>query len=154
MNQGAEFSPDRKHRYTLWRIWDESKPYAMFIGLNPSTADEVKNDPTVTRCLGYAKKWGFGGLYMMNIFAFRSTDPKKLKFVVDPVGEKNDYWLKKIAKDAGIVVAAWGNHGSFLERAKEVSTLIPKIHCLKLNKNGQPAHPLYLASNLMPKCFS
>ncbi|MBI5422211.1 DUF1643 domain-containing protein [Candidatus Peregrinibacteria bacterium] len=151
MNQGATFSPDRKHRYTLWRIWDEKKPYAMFVGLNPSTADETQNDPTVTRCIGYAKKWGYGGLYMMNIFAFRSTDPKKLRLVRDPIGEKNDHWIKRIAREAGIVVAAWGNHGLFLDRSKAVLELIPHPHCLKLNKNGEPCHPLYLASDLMPQ---
>jgi len=111
----AEFSPDRVHRYELWRTWDKSKGIAMFIGLNPSTADEIKNDPTVTRCINYAKKWGYGGMIMSNIFAYRATDPKIMKGATDPVGPDNDEWLVKSSKEAGLIVAAWGNHGEFMD---------------------------------------
>ena len=82
----AEFSPCRTYRYALWRWWDRSRPYAMFIGLNPSTADEVNNDPTVSRCIGYSRRWGYGGLCMTNIFAYRSTDPARMKAHSAPIG--------------------------------------------------------------------
>lgn len=76
MNTNAILSEDRKYRYVLSRIWDESKPMVMIIGLNPSTADETKNDPTIIRCIDFAKSWGYGGVYMLNLFAFRATLPK------------------------------------------------------------------------------
>jgi hypothetical protein len=123
----------------------------MIIGLNPSTADEVDDDPTVTRCIAYAKAWGYGGLCMGNLFAFRATNPSKMREAEDPVGPGNDEWLKKLAKDAGVVVAAWGNGGAYLERSSAVMRLIPNLHCLKMTQVGEPAHPLYLKANLQPK---
>ncbi len=150
LDSGALFSPDRVHRYTLWRIWDKEKPYAAFVGLNPSTADETKNDPTVTRCINYAHDWGFGGLVMLNIFAFRSTDPKNLYSCKDPIGPENSFYIQKVSKEAGLTVAAWGNHGIFLSRGREALSLLTKPHCLKLNKSGCPSHPLYLKKNLKP----
>ena len=148
----AEFSPDRVHRYALWRTWNESKGIAMFVGLNPSTADEVKNDPTVTRCINYAKRWEFGGMIMGNIFAFRATDPKVMKDSADPVGPDNDQWLLKLAKETSLIVAVWGNHGEFMERGKAVLRLFEEtdLHCLALNKTGHPKHPLYCSKALKP----
>lgn len=148
----AEFSSDRVHRYALWRTWDKSKGIAMFIGLNPSTADEAKNDPTVSRCINYAKHWGFGGMIMSNIFAYRATDPKMMKVAEDPVGPENDQWLLKLAKEASLIMATWGNHGEFLERGKAVISLFEgtELHCLTLNKTGHPKHPLYCSSTLKP----
>ena len=149
---GAAFSPDRFHRYALWRTWDETKNIAMFIGLNPSTADEVKNDPTVTRCINYAKQWGYGGMIMSNIFAYRATDPKVMKKAEDPVGPRNDSWLIKLAEEASLVVAVWGNHAAFMARGKKVMNLFEGIdlHCLAMNKTGHPKHPLYCRSSLKP----
>ncbi len=147
---GAEFSPDRIHRYSLWRIWNEEKEYAAFVGLNPSTADEYKNDPTVRRCINYAKDWGYGGFYMLNIFGFRSTDPKNLYKADDPVGPDNDHHIQKISSGAGITIAAWGNHGAFLDRGRETVKLLTEPHCLKLTKAGCPGHPLYLRKDLKP----
>ena len=95
---GAEFSKDRIHRYALYRVWDESKPLIMLIGLNPSTADENKDDPTIKRCVSFAKHWGYGGLIMVNIFAYRATDPRKMKKATDPVGPDNDKWIRKLAR--------------------------------------------------------
>lgn len=151
-SSGAEFSPDRVHRYALWRTWDKSKEIAMFIGLNPSTADEVKNDPTVTRCINYAFRWGYGGMIMSNIFAHRATDPKVMKGAADPVGPDNDRWLLRLAEKASLIVAVWGNHGEFMERGKAVMGLFEGIdfHCLILNKTGHPKHPLYCSSSLKP----
>ncbi|MCX2534484.1 DUF1643 domain-containing protein [Plesiomonas shigelloides] len=151
MKTYAKFSACRKYRFALWRIWDESKPYAMFIGLNPSTADEVENDNTITRCINFAKEWGYGGLCMANLFAYRATDPAVMKTELKPVGEGNNEWLVELALDAGIVIAAWGNDGSHFNRSAEVLKLIPSLHYLKLNNTGEPAHPLYLSSSLKPQ---
>ncbi len=146
----AKFSDCRKYRFALWRNWDESKPYAMFIGLNPSTADEIKNDPTISRCINYAKSWDYGGLCMTNLFAFRATEPTDMMAAIDPIGVGNDEWLVKLAGNAGIVVAAWGNNGNYLNRSKQVVELLQNLHCLKMNKSGEPTHPLYQKSNLQP----
>ncbi len=150
MKNTAILSTCRKYRYALWRTWDESKPYVMFVGLNPSTADETTDDPTLKRCINYARAWGYGGVCMANLFAFRATDPLYMKASQDPVGIDNNKWLKKLAEDAGLVVAAWGNDGSFLSRSARVKELIPNMHCLKLNKSGEPAHPLYQPARLQP----
>jgi len=150
MKTDAKLSDCRKYRFALWRTWDESKPYAMFVGLNPSTADETEDDNTITRCINFAKDWGYGGLCMANLFAFRATEPAVMKSATNPVGEENNQWLTNLAKEAGIVVAAWGNDGAYLGRSKEVVALIPDLHHLKLNKSGEPAHPLYLSGELTP----
>ena len=148
----AEFSPDRVHRYALWRTWDKLKGITMFIGLNPSTADEVKNDPTVSRCINYAKRWDYGGMIMSNIFAYRATDPKVMKNAEEPVGPENNQWLLKLAKEANLIVAVWGNHGEFMARGKAVISLFGgiELHCLAINKTGHPKHPLYCNSSLKP----
>ena len=128
----------------MWRIWDETKPYALFICLNPSTADETDDDPTLRRCIEFARSWGYGGLCMGNLFAFRATQPKDLMKSSNPIGDDNDYWLKKLSKDAHVVIAGWGNHGVFLNRSEIVKKMLPNLYCLKKNKSGQPSHPLYL----------
>lgn len=145
----ARFSRCRTWRYALWRTWDAHAPYAMFIALNPSTADEVLNDPTVTRCMGYARDWGYGGLCMTNVFAYRQTDPELMKLTGDPVGPRNDHWIRQLARNAGIVVAAWGNHGAFRQRDAQVRRqLAGTLHCLRVTRQGQPEHPLYLPRGL------
>lgn len=150
MNNTAKLSKCRKYRFALWRTWEDSTPYVMFIGLNPSTADECTDDPTLTRCINYAKAWGYGGVCMTNLFAFRATDPVVMKSATDPIGLENDEWLKRLTSEAGLVVAAWGNDGVYLGRSRQVRTLIPSMYCLKLNKSGEPAHPLYLKADLKP----
>lgn len=147
--KGAELSPDRKYRYALWRIWDETKRFVVFICLNPSTADETEDDATIRRCMGYAKSWGFGGIYMVNLFAFRAKEPSDMKAVDDPIGPENDYWLRKLSC-AGLAVAGWGNDGAYRGRSKEVRELIPELYCLKQNKSGEPVHPLYQKASLTP----
>ena len=149
----ALFSEDRIYRYALWRTWDETLPKALFIGLNPSTADEVQDDPTIRRCIRYSRDWGYGGYIMGNIFGYRSTDPLALKKIKDPIGDKNNFWLKKLHKQASITIAAWGNHGNLLNRGKEVETFIDDLHCLKITKEGNPWHPLYLPAKLEPIKF-
>ena len=149
----AKFSKDRIYRYALWRTWDKALPKLLFIGLNPSTADEKKDDPTMRRCIRFSKDLGYGGFIMANIFAYRSTDPKKLKLIKDPIGKKNNYWIKKLAKDSGKTIAAWGTHGGYLNRGDEVAKLIDNLYCLRKTKKGFPSHPLYLPANLKPIKF-
>ncbi|HEA46393.1 MAG TPA: DUF1643 domain-containing protein [Candidatus Pacearchaeota archaeon] len=144
INSNAVFSEDRVHRYVLIREWDLNKPSLMVVSLNPSTADEKKNDPTIRRCIGFAKKWGFGKLIMTNIFAFRATLPKDLFNSENPVGNKNDYWLKKLSKKADKVLLAYGNHGKFRNRHDEILKIIDNPYCIKKSKTGMPMHPLYL----------
>ena len=86
----AMLSVDRKYRYVLTRTWDETLSNIMFVGLNPSTADETTDDPTIRRCINFAKSWGYGGLYMVNLFAYRSTNPNNIRIVDNPIGDDND----------------------------------------------------------------
>ena len=143
IRKSAIFSDCRSYRYSLTRTWDVSKKYVLFIGLNPSTADENYDDPTIRRCVDYAHRWGYGGLVMTNLFAFRATLPIDLKNAKFPIGEQNNQYIINLHKNSGLTVAAWGNDGCFKERDKEVISLVTKLVCLKINKTGQPAHPLY-----------
>ncbi|MBY0473759.1 MAG: DUF1643 domain-containing protein [Nitrosomonas sp.] len=152
---GCIFSPCRTYRYTLWRNWIGGAGYAMFIGLNPSTADELQDDPTVRRCINFSKEWGFSALCMTNIFGYRATDPQVMKAVSDPVGPENDEMLIDVAKNAGVIIAAWGTHGVHHRRAEKVKQILgDKLMCLRLTKEGYPAHPLYLPKNLKPISFN
>ena len=150
MEKSAILSADRKYRYVLTRIWDETKPTVGFIGLNPSTADEEADDKTIRKCIGYAKRWGYGKLIMANLFAFRSTDPSLLKRVEDPVGPDNDSYIQKCVSESNLVIACWGNHGKLLNRDKVLMDSLPNLVCLKRNKNGTPHHPLYLSKDITP----
>lgn len=150
MEKSAYFSPDRVYRYSLWRVWDKSKGYAQFIGLNPSTADETIDDPTIRRCMSFAKDWGYGGLCMTNLFAFRATEPKDMKAYHEPIGAKNNQWLLGCAEKAEVVVACWGVHGTHVGRDKEVKSMIPDLCYLSLTKDNHPGHPLYLKKTLVP----
>jgi len=141
----------RRYRYTLWRIWNPALGYVMFVGLNPSTADARSDDPTLRRCIDFARTWGYGGLCLTNLFAFRATRPADMKAAIDPVGPANDRHLKMVAGGASIVVAAWGVHGSHLQRDQTVRTMLGRLSKLKLTKRGQPRHPLYLPNGLTPK---
>ena len=144
---GAKFDSERRFRYTLWRAWqNDGKRYVNFIMLNPSTADELALDPTVTRCCGFAKDWGYDAVYVTNIFALRATDPRELYAVTDPVGPANDQYICETAKGAALVVVAWGAHGRFRDRGFEVAEMLAefKPKCFGLTKQGQPKHPLYL----------
>ena len=146
----AKFSPCRKYRYVLYRIWDKSKPLVMFIGLNPSKADETIDDPTTKRCINFAKSWGYGGIFVTNLFAYRTNSPSKMKSYDDPIGEENDKWIKIFSKKAEIIIAAWGNNGIYLNRARVIEKYISNLKCIKKNKSGEPSHPLYLKADLKP----
>ena len=98
MRAQAELSQCRQYRYALWRTWDKSKKIVMFIGLNPSTADEVDDDRTIKRCISYAKQWGYGGIIMANLFAYRTSSPNVMMDSHDPIGKENDAWLVKLAE--------------------------------------------------------
>jgi hypothetical protein len=152
MQRSATLSPCRAYRYALWRQWGRG-PYAMFIGLNPSTADETNDDPTIRRCVTFAKAWGYEALCMANLFAFRATQPADMKKAPSPVGWENDLWLQRLAADAGVVVAAWGAHGTFQGRDQSVRLLVPNLHYLRLTKDGHPGHPLYLPADLKPQLW-
>lgn len=151
MSTGATLSACRTYRYDLWREWIGGAGYAMFVGLNPSTADETLDDPTIRRCIGFAKVWGFAGLCMTNLFAFRATQPKDMLAAADPIGPDNDDALRGAAKGAGIVVAAWGGQGGFMGRDRQVRAMLPDLHYLRLTKDGHPGHPLYLPASLRPQ---
>ena len=112
--------------------------------LNPSTADEYQHDPTIKRCIGFARLWKYGGVSIYNIFAYRSTDPKGLKLIDDPVGPDNDEWLKIATGSAALCVAAWGNHGAYQNRSKKVIDITYNLATFGLTKQGEPKHPLYL----------
>lgn len=154
----ARISDCRKYRYELTRSWGgiDILPLA-FIMLNPSTADQVDNDPTIRKCIGFAKRWGFENIVVNNLFAYRATDPKELTKVSDPVGPDNDEAIATTLNRAIAIVCAWGTTTSPLvrQRAKEVLAGIgdtSRLYCLGMNKDGSPKHPLYRAydSPLVP----
>ncbi len=139
------FGPDRLFRYALWRKWDDkSLEFVQFVGLNPSTANEIDNDPTIRRCIAFAKFWGYGALSMTNLFAFRATDPAKLRTCRDPIGPKNDEHLLAVATHANAIIAAWGTRGGLLNRDEKVIRLIGNLQCFGVTRDGHPKHPLYL----------
>jgi len=152
----AFISKDQKYRYYLYRQWDPTliRQTAVFVGLNPSTADANQDDPTIRRCVSFAKDWGYGSLAMVNLFAYRATDPSKLKTVDDPIGPENDMVIKWAA-GYPFVLAAWGSHGTLLKRDKKVMALLSDglVHCLGVTKKGQPKHPLYLARDTKPSIY-
>lgn len=140
-NNGAEFSECGKYRYKLWRIWDNSLPKAMCIGLNPSNAD--KDDPTIYNLKKALRILGYGGFYMMNLFAFISSKPEALVTCADPLGD-NDSKLKEVEAICDDVIVCWGNFEQASKRIAHVLPRYPKAKCFGRNKNGTPMHPLSL----------
>lgn len=148
------FSKNRVYRYTLWREWREGlipgkSGYVVFIGLNPSTANERLDDHTIRRCIGFTKRWGYSSFCMLNLFAFRTPYPAVMKtFKGDPVGEDNNYWIGLVCREAELIVAAWGNEGGYMDRDQAVKRLLKKeerdLRCLQLTNEGAPQHPLYV----------
>jgi hypothetical protein len=150
MESSANFSPCRCYRYALWRNWGGNGEYIMFVGLNPSTADETQDDPTIRRCLGFADSWGYSGLCVTNLFAYRTSHPADLKHANDPIGPDNDQWLRHLSQGATIIIAAWGVQGQLHNRDRAVCQMLPRLHYLRLTKDGYPSHPLYLPKTLQP----
>ncbi len=144
--KGAKISECGKFRYHLTRVWDLTGPKLGILGLNCSTADAVKDDPTIRREMGFARRLGYGSIYKGNIFAYRATDPKVMKRARDPVGPENDLWIKGIASCVDRLIVAWGAHGSFKNRDREVYELLrgKSLWCFGVTKDGHPKHPLYL----------
>lgn len=150
MEMGAILDESEQYRYMLWRKWDSQEAGITFIMLNPSTADHNVDDPTIKKCMKFARKWGFGSLTVANLFAFRAPKPVELKKAKDPVGPKNDEYLLDIIGRSSVIVAAWGVHGTYLERNVEVSWLLSRnreLRCLGTTKDGHPRHPLFLPEN-------
>ncbi|PTX02485.1 DUF1643 domain-containing protein [Pararhodobacter aggregans] len=153
----AVYSPCEAYRYTLTRTWDPAGRKVLFVMLNPSTATEVQNDPTVERCERRARALGFGAFRVCNIFAYRATDPKVMRAQADPVGPGNDAAIADSALWADAVVCAWGTHGAHLNRGAAVEAVLratgkPLSH-LGLSKDGHPKHPLYIGYAHQPEAW-
>ena len=144
----AVFSASRAYRYRLSRTWGDPSRRVMWIMLNPSTADALADDPTIRRCTGFSKAWGFGGLVVVNLFALRATDPRELAAHARPAGRANDQFIGEAADGAALVVAAWGAHPAAADRAGQVTRLVTgkgiDLMCLGVTKAGHPKHPLYV----------
>lgn len=154
----AIYSDCMKYRYMLRRCWNQlfvPPRYVAWVLLNPSTATEDQDDSTIRRCIGYSQEWGFDGLYILNIFALRSTDPRALYKTRDPIGPDNDRMIEKYALACSSVVAGWGVHGLFKQRGETVLRRLTieigvDVSCLRVTKDGTPNHPLYLKGDLKP----
>ncbi|MCM8542390.1 MAG: DUF1643 domain-containing protein [Lentisphaeraceae bacterium] len=149
----AHITRCEKFRYWLTRKWNNGDNYICWIMLNPSTADASNDDPTIRRCISFSKLWGFDGLYVVNLFSFRATDPKELKKAGGPVGEHNNEYIKFISSICSRVVCAWGNHGKLKDQYKTVCEILyahcshENFFCLGKTGAGQPKHPLYVESS-------
>lgn len=153
----ATYSDCEKYRYDLTRVWDEGGRKVLFLMLNPSTATEVQNDPTVERCERRARTLGFGAFRVCNIFAYRATDPKDMRAEADPVGPHNDQAIREGVDWADEVVAAWGAHGEHRARGATVTALLRETAShpkhLGLTKAGHPKHPLYIGYAVQPEAW-
>jgi hypothetical protein len=148
---GAVFDVTRKYRYLLWRTWCLNSPMICFIMLNPSTADAFKTDPTIARCISFAKRWEFGSIHIVNLFAYRATQPDKLAATRRPVGTLNDEFVAESVRSSAKVMLAWGNHGQLRNRCTDVLDLLgydSRLHHLGLTQQGHPRHPLYVRGDV------
>ncbi|GAB6051886.1 DUF1643 domain-containing protein [Magnetospira thiophila] len=160
IHSDAVMSNCEQYRYRLTRKWGEGKTCG-FVMLNPSTADSIEDDPTIRRCINYARSWGFGGLIVVNIFAYRATDPESMKAAIDPVGPDNKEHVQSVAKlvsaCGGPMVCAWGNNGTYKGQDKVVRQWFEEVGvvpmALAVTNCGQPRHPLYLKADLTPIPF-
>ena len=152
----AVFDRSRTYRYLVTRIWDRSRRPLVWVMLNPSTADAFVEDPTVRRCLSFARREGAGGIAVVNLFALRSTDPRVLRHHADPVGRYNDAFIRQ-ATAGGRVVAAWGaagtEHGRGAAVAAALTTRGVSLSCLGTTSTGQPRHPLYVPGDMVLEPF-
>ena len=148
--KGAVFSSDCRYRYLLWRVWAGTEGLVLFVGLNPSTADEQTDDPTMRRCKSFAESWGATGFLVANLFAYRATKPTDLYAASTPIGTATDNWIDTASSLAGLTIACWGNHGTYRDRATRVLPLLRNPHCLRMTKVGHPSHPLYLPGSCQP----
>lgn len=153
----AVYSPCEKYRYLLTRIWDPEGRKVLFVMLNPSTATEIQNDPTVERCERRARALGYGAFRVTNIFAFRATDPKVMRAEPDPNGPENDASITDSTSWADTIICAWGTHGEHMGRGPDVEQLLRKtghpLYHLGLSKAGHPKHPLYISYEKQPELW-
>lgn len=153
---GAVLSDDGLYRYSLWRRWNVDKPRALWIMLNPSTADASVDDPTIRRCIGFARRWGMGGIRVVNLYPFRATKPADLWKAENPLGVGNLGYIEKSIDPHGISIAAWGAHARETE-VRAVKNLFYELgiplYALKLTNGGAPGHPLYIAGDTIPVCY-
>ena len=152
----TRFSADRTHRFTLFRHWGDPDSYLAVIGMNPSGADEAVGDRTVNKCAGYARRWGFGALYMLNAMSVRLTESSSLPTVPAVNLPENDVWIRQVVAGAGRVLVAWGNPGDDFARGPQVEAILrascprDRVVCFMRNKNGSPVHPLYQKDTAVP----
>lgn len=149
---GAAISPCARYRYALWRRWTVG-PAVLFVMLNPSTADASNNDPTIRRCIGFARSWGYSAMAVGNLFALRTPSPEKLKRARSPIGPDNDLWLGRMRADTALTIAAWGIHGLHRKRSSAMRKQLPDAQVLGLTKLGEPRHPLYLGRSTLPQAW-
>lgn len=150
----AVFSKDKRYRYQLKRIWDIHLPLILFVGLNPSTGNSEQDDPTTTRLIGFAKRWGYGGFTLCNLYAYCTPSPKKLFAVQNPIGTENDQWIKKSLEGMDRTVLIYGNRGQKNNRDKAVLNLFNEPYCIAISKLKMPKHPLYLNYTPVPIPFN
>lgn len=142
-NAGAEFDPTGTYRYSLWREWEPRRPRTALVMLNPSTADAAHDDPTIRRCIRLARAWDYGALEVVNLFAYRATDPTQLRRAADPIGPRNDDYLRRAGRRAADVILAWGNGGRWQGRGAAVLRLLgaqKNLLCLGITR-GRAAAP-------------
>lgn len=151
LHRQSHFSRCGHYRYALWRQWGHGSDYALIIGLNPSTDPIDQDNPTVRRCVSFARAWGYSGVCVANLFAWCAVEPAALLAADAPIGPRNDFWLRRLHAGASVTVAAWGNHGQHLDRGQLVRRLLPGMQILRINRSGEPAHPLYLPAHLQPQ---
>lgn len=158
MHKSAIFSKCGNYRKSLTRRWDTLLPTVNFIMLNPSTADASKDDPTIRRCIGFAKSWGYGAIIVTNLFDYRATNSKELTVVKEPCSKSNVLTCMRWASNVDLVVCAWGSKGQYLQKNREMEKALRErhieVHYIVFNPvTGYPAHPLYLSKNLKPKLY-
>ena len=153
---GAIFDANARYRYSLWRAWSAYHPRIAFVLLNPSTADEQIDDPSIRRCIGFARAWNFGSMEVVNLFAYRATDYRELFKASDPIGEENNHYLLHAVECCSTIVLGWGKRGTLLGRDRQVMSLLigrNDMYCLGKTKDGQPRHPLYIKGDTNLELF-
>ncbi|HZT96425.1 MAG TPA: DUF1643 domain-containing protein [Chloroflexota bacterium] len=150
---GAAFDAAGRYRYLLWRRWDSSLPAVTFVMLNPSTATAETDDPTIRRCSAFARSWGCGGIEVVNLFAFKTSNPDILRSAPDPEGPLNRHMVSEALDRGAAIIVAWGNLGRLEEASGAVRRRMESIYpllCLGHNRSGAPRHPLYLPRTTTP----
>jgi len=158
MRKSATISDCGRYRYLLRRHWDEQKMAVSFVMLNPSTADADKDDPTIRSCCRLARSWNYGGIAVVNLFAWRATDPRELTKADDPVGPENDEYIRMAVRNTDFTICAWGAYAAAGPRIKPVVAIIRQYrdfaHCLGTTKAGHPKHPLYIKTGTTPELYT